>query len=48
MAVNLLQLLGLFAAATQPPSAVRLRVEYAEDPIGVDVAVPRFSWTVPL
>ena len=33
-------------AAAQKATAVRLRVEYLERPLGLDVVKPRFSWLV--
>ena len=34
----------LTLATAQSHTATRLRVEYLERPLGVDVAAPRFSW----
>lgn len=32
--------------ADQPPAAVRLRVEYLDNPISIDCPAPRFSWAL--
>ena len=48
--IHLLLLLPLLAAAMLPvsanaaPSLVDLRTEYLDNPLGLDVAAPRFSW----
>ena len=34
-------------ARVEPDAPTRLRVEYLDSPISVDVAVPRFSWALP-
>jgi len=45
MAMMILQIIGgeIVAAATQP-TATRLLTEYLENPLGIDVPQPRFSW----
>lgn len=37
---------GLAVAAAQPLAAYRMRVEYLENPLTVDVVTPRFSWAL--
>jgi hypothetical protein len=48
--MRLLVLLAFSLAASVPTLAAhvatRLRVEYLESPLGIDVAVPRFSWAL--
>eukprot|EP01079_Euglenida_sp_SAG-EU17-18_P004305 gene4305-783_t len=39
-------ILAASLAAAQPPSPLRLRVEYLEDPIAIDEPAPRFSWAL--
>ena len=34
------------AAATAQHTSTRLRVEYIERPLTIDVAIPRFSWAL--
>lgn len=36
------------APAASPPAPAQLRVEYLENPLGVDVPQPRFSWILPM
>lgn len=42
--VTVLSALALCACAQGPSAAQRLRVEYLEQPLSIDVATPRFSW----
>ena len=43
----LLLLLGAAAVgATAPSPAYRLRIEYLDSPLTIDVATPRFSWAL--
>jgi len=47
-ALGLVTLLSLFAAAHAAPAMTvgRLRCEYLENPLGIDVVPPRLSWLV--
>lgn len=42
----LLLLSASLPALAQPGAPFRLRTEYLQDPLGIDVTVPRFSWAV--
>ncbi len=44
----LLLLLGLLltGCAAGPLAPISLRVEYMKQPMGIDVATPRFSWSL--
>ena len=44
--VALVVILGASVQGVDPEAPFRLRVEYLEDPLGIDVRVPRFSWAV--
>lgn len=44
---TLAALLWLPTQAQQPSAPYRLRVEYMNAPLGVDVVAPRFSWVAP-
>ena len=43
--VSILILCGAATAAAGPSAASRLRVEYMDAPLGIDMAYPRFTWS---
>ena len=46
MGLPLLIAVAAVAVAAQGPSSTRLRVEYLDSPLTIDVARPRFSWAL--